>query len=147
VQTSERAQIYTHTRTHTRTNARIPVGESKIKKANEKNTKIIDEDGLFEIIKKSGPPSGASGGSRGGGGGGGSAQKKAEPVLKKTEAASTKPVPVGSKSAEKAPKNSGKAEASLSEFNAIRKEERDRHDEVFPLSPAYSMHCASTPID
>ena len=70
MQTSERARVYTHTRTHTRTHARIPVGESKIKKANEKNTKIIDEDGLFEIIKKSGPPSGASGGSSGGGVGG-----------------------------------------------------------------------------
>ena len=45
-------------------------GESKIKKAAEKKTKVIDEDGLFAIIKKSGPPSGASSAAGGGAGGG-----------------------------------------------------------------------------
>ena len=56
-------------------------GESKLKKATEKKTRIIDEDGLFAIIKASGPPSAAS--SAGGANGGAAAAKKPEPTLKK----------------------------------------------------------------
>jgi replication factor C subunit 1 len=88
---------------------------------------VIDEDGLFAIIKKSGPPSGASsaGGGAGGGAGGAAAAKKAEVTLKKVQAVKVvEPLPTP-----QTIKHSGKASASDSEFNAIRKEERDKHNE------------------
>ena len=59
-------------------------GESKLKKATEKKTRIIDEDGLFAIIKASGPESAAA--SAGGANGGaavvlGAGQQEQQPGL------------------------------------------------------------------
>ena len=65
-------------------------GESKVKKALEKGTKQIDEDGLFALIKKSGPPSTTTGG--GAGGVCPSAGKKAEPKKKAESAPSNSSV-------------------------------------------------------
>lgn len=67
-------------------------GESKVKKAGEKGTKVIDEDGLFEIIKKSGPPGGSSSGS-GVTGGGTSVAKKPEAAGKKVAEATSSAAP------------------------------------------------------
>ena len=65
-------------------------GESKLKKATEKKTRIIDEDGLFAIIKASGPPSAAS--SAGGANGGAAAANKPEPTLQKVAPSPSKKV-------------------------------------------------------
>ena len=65
-------------------------GESKLKKATEKKMRIIDEDGLFAIIKASGPPSAAA--SAGGANGGAAAAKKPEPTLKKVAPSPSKKV-------------------------------------------------------
>ena len=65
-------------------------GESKLKKATEKKTRIIDEDGLFAIIKASGPPSAAA--SAGGANGGAAAANKPEPTLKKVAPSPSKKV-------------------------------------------------------
>ena len=65
-------------------------GESKLKKATEKKTRIIDEDGLFAIIKASGPPSAAA--SAGGANGGAAAANKPEPTLQKVAPSPSKKV-------------------------------------------------------
>ena len=82
-------------------------GESKIKKAQEKGTKQIDEDGLFAIIKASGPPA-AAGAAGGGGSGGAFSAKKTDAAPKKTDSALKKVEPANKAPTQDVGRSTGK---------------------------------------
>jgi replication factor C subunit 1 len=103
-------------------------GESKLKKATEKGVKTIDEDGLFAIIKKSGPPSDAAGS----GSGAGSAKKlvhdagAGEGAKKIAQQGGGAPTPVsntpqsrGKEAAETTPQGTGQAGRGHAEDAAL----------------------------